>query len=263
MIFDNNIIINNNLKAFKSLINKYDVNDLFDEQGYSLVYRVTEQGNFKMLSLLIDKDVDVNSIDKWGTSPISIACVLGFTKIVDFLIKNGADVNINSAVLDGTNSSPLEIAVTNAHYEIVKLLLKANAQSDDDTELIINAVVKKDIRIVKALIDYGISVKGKDSNNKTPLLYAFEADLFDIFKLLLENGASLYIEGIWADNIVVYSIRREKFKYTELIIDSKIDIEDFKSEVLQKLRNKIDQGKSPILCNRLINEIIGLKTRGR
>jgi hypothetical protein len=84
-------------------------------------------------------------------------------------------------------ASPLQIASTNGHAEIVKMLLERGADA--------NCICHNDYRplhlvktpdVANLLINHGAIVNAMDADGRTPLHFALNAD---IARLLLEHGA--------------------------------------------------------------------------
>lgn len=52
-----------------------------------------EDEKYKLVLLLLDKNANVNSVDKYGRTPLHYACINGCQKVVDLLVRNGADAS--------------------------------------------------------------------------------------------------------------------------------------------------------------------------
>jgi ankyrin repeat protein len=100
----------------------------------------------------------INKPDKAGCTPINVACAKGYKKIVELLLKNGADINAK----DKNGKTPLRIACENK---------KENKNNEEILRLLLS---HKDI---------DVSI-GNDKN-ETPLHYACLYDKEEIVKLLL------------------------------------------------------------------------------
>lgn len=82
--------------------------------------RAIRNGNSEMATLLLDQSADVNRIDGFGFTPLTIAITNDNPKLVELLLSRGADVNKESRSL-----SPLEWAKNKK--EIVDLLKQHGA----------------------------------------------------------------------------------------------------------------------------------------
>lgn len=52
-----------------------------------------ENGKFKFVLHLLNKNANVNSVDKYGRTPLHYACINGCPKVVDLLVRSGADAS--------------------------------------------------------------------------------------------------------------------------------------------------------------------------
>ncbi|KAJ5668892.1 hypothetical protein N7462_009962 [Penicillium macrosclerotiorum] len=72
--------------------------------------------------LLVDYDVDINSVTLTGCTPLRLAVSAGQTEIVKLLLEV-PDIDVN--LRDGDSESPLWEAISMGHTEILKLLLRS------------------------------------------------------------------------------------------------------------------------------------------
>ena len=118
---------------------------------------------------------------------------------VNQLIRNGTDIDS----YDQLHWSPLHLAIRLGKTNIVKLLLKENANTETKTlgglTPLHFAVKLQDIEIVKIILEYGANVNAQDDNGQSPLSALLEENknveevrktkISKIFRLLLDNGA--------------------------------------------------------------------------
>ena len=118
---------------------------------------------------------------------------------VNQLIKNGTDIN----TYDQLHWSPLHLAIRLGKINIVKLLLKENANTETKTlgglTPLHFAVKLQDIEIVKIILEYGANVNAQDDKGQSPLSALLEENnnigevrktkISKILRLLLDNGA--------------------------------------------------------------------------
>jgi ankyrin repeat protein len=82
-------------------------------------------GNCDIIKHLADKGANINAKDHESTTPIFFACMYGHADAVRLLIELGADVNAQAA---GLGRTPMSLAETNGHTEIVQILKDAGAE---------------------------------------------------------------------------------------------------------------------------------------
>lgn len=90
------------------------------------------QGNFdKIKSSIESLDVTLSINNKLtdGTTPLYLACKVGDSEIVKYLIINGARISINTLTKNGNTC--LMVAVAHNNIDLVKVLLKYGANPND------------------------------------------------------------------------------------------------------------------------------------
>ncbi|NOR53993.1 MAG: hypothetical protein GQ536_07900 [Candidatus Aminicenantes bacterium] len=104
-------------------------------EGLTLLHIASIRGNDNkakaLTELLIAKGLDVNakakgSRENEGSTPLHGAAGKGNIKVVEVLIKNGANVNARSQY---SGSTPLDVAIQKGHKELADLLRKHGGKS--------------------------------------------------------------------------------------------------------------------------------------
>lgn len=124
-------------------------------------YLVQQKGIHKIIDVLDGR---------WGHTPLIVACINGYTDIVNYLIRAGANVNIE----DVEERAPLYISIVHGRYEIVKLLLKAGAYvnwvtKDNGYSCIHGAAIVNDSSIMYSLLKAGANPDIQDKKMNTAL----------------------------------------------------------------------------------------------
>ncbi|KAK3940661.1 hypothetical protein QBC46DRAFT_353953 [Diplogelasinospora grovesii] len=152
---------------------------------------VVHGGEVIFAFLLASGELDANSRDKDGRTPLSWAAEKGNEAIVKLLLQNGVDFNAK----DTDGRTPLMWATLKGHEAIVKLLLEngvdVNAKDLFDQTPLIWAIRQGHEAIVKLLLENGVDVDAKDERGRTPLIWAIREGHEAIVKLLLENGVDV------------------------------------------------------------------------
>lgn len=144
--------------------------------------------------------------------------------IMELLVDAGADPNANCG--EGT---PLHIAVSREHPNLVKKLIAAGAvidariQRSGQTPLICAAFEEK-TEIVKILVDAGADPNAIDNRKETPLLNAVSKSNADTIKVLLDAGADPNLPG--AKSPLRVAAAWSKVKIAKLLVDAGADIDD-------------------------------------
>jgi ankyrin repeat protein len=90
--------------------------------------RAAQDGNFQEVQRLATEGFDVNLLDEIGKGVLHYAVEGEFYKVVQWLLQNGASVNLHDPDMIGETA--LSLAVRQDYPELVELLLKHGADPD-------------------------------------------------------------------------------------------------------------------------------------
>ena len=115
------------------------------------LHTASREGDLQTVMEMVEAGKDIDVQDRGGNTPLMVAISYGHINVVEYLLENGAQVN-HRAVYQWT---PLMEAVSNRRIQMVKLLLEYGADpsainNDGNTALDI-AVEKNDEAIVQLL----------------------------------------------------------------------------------------------------------------
>ncbi len=88
------------------------------KDGYSAIHWASQNGNVKMMFVLLRYGADVNFKDHGGDTPLHMAAMLDHAECVNFLLKNGANPNTKN----GAGLTPLDSAVKLKCQNTIKAL---------------------------------------------------------------------------------------------------------------------------------------------
>lgn len=160
-----------------------------------------------VVRLLLQQGIDVNAVSDNGDTALYCACESGQLKIVEILLKAGADVN-----LTGNDLYPLIAACNTGNVKIISLLVKAGADvgcKDLYGNTCLPAValsscqvaanwktgdeegkakyVERVSSVVRLLLCQGVDVNA-NSGGYTSLYYACSTQQLEVAQILLEAG---------------------------------------------------------------------------
>lgn len=149
------------------------------------------QNSLHKVDSLIDGGAPVNGANRYGVTPLSLACQNGNSEMVGRLLNAGANANL---ALPG-GESPLHTASRTGKLESVKLLVTAGANIDarehrQQTSLMW-AAADGHADVVKYLLEKGAEFKKPLASGYTPLLFAVRQGHVDVAKALIEKGADV------------------------------------------------------------------------
>ena len=154
----------------------------------SITRWAVREGHLDITKALLDAGAPVGPKESsHKPSLILIAASKGYIELVDLLLSRGHPA---SSTLD--LESPLHHAVSNAHYEIARLLLReiTAAAVPDKPGLLALAAGKEDGRFLDLFIEHGLDPNYVDSYGQSPLRYAVKCTSVTAVERLLEKGAS-------------------------------------------------------------------------
>ncbi|CAG8584921.1 6605_t:CDS:10 [Paraglomus occultum] len=128
------------------------------------------------LHLLVEsagRSLLLNCTDYDGRTPLHIACSAGHYEIVQFLLQNGASVHVR----DRFNHTPLFEAAQHKHMRVVRLLRQAGAHFNDSEtqDIIFQALVAAttdDVELLRHFIEAGLDVNCTGFDHRTALHHA-------------------------------------------------------------------------------------------
>ena len=195
-LFNSNDIYINKLEIAEELIAAGADANTTDNDGNTFLSQEAEDGNKKMVELLIKNKADLNL-------GVPLYKSLEFDKVetAKLLINAGADVNLNI---------PLKLVVELQYedmQEITKLLIEKGAdvnahdpEQEEGRAALHDAVKWNNFEFAESLLKYGANVNIKDANAWTPLHYSVythgdddldQDEVMRIVKLLIKKGANV------------------------------------------------------------------------
>ncbi|KAH9254897.1 hypothetical protein BASA81_007147 [Batrachochytrium salamandrivorans] len=175
-----------------------------------LILLAKKQAPVKMVEFLIRHGADVNEENQFGDSPLTIAIWYGAgLAFLECLLRAGAEVNHQNH----NGNSPLTLAAETNNLEVVDLLLKfeANVHLENlgqDTALTLAIWKRAGLGLVEKLIQAGANVKHQSKNGNTPLVLASEQNgELALIQLLIRCGADANVGNKYGDTALMAGVR--------------------------------------------------------
>lgn len=151
------------------------------------IFDIARKGNLEQLKLAMKSDPKiVNKVSKEGYSPLTLACYYSNNEVAKHLINNVDDIDSKSGY-----GTPLMAATVKKNVEIIKLLLEHGANpniADQNGSTALHfSVIFNYIDIVKLLVNANAKFDLKDNRGKTALDYAEVTQNKTIIQILNPN----------------------------------------------------------------------------
>lgn len=153
------------------------------------IHEAVSDNNLEAAKVLLDEDPTIlNDRDADGMTPLNLAAISGNYDIVKELLKRNADIHIG----DLDNSQPIHLAAISGNTQIVELLLASgagvNEQDNNGATPLIFAAGRRHLDMVKYLIESGADVNIQNTGGMSPLYYAGTPE---VAAVILDNGADI------------------------------------------------------------------------
>lgn len=158
-----------------------------NDEGYTPLMEAAREGHEDMVALLLTKGANINAAtEETQETALTLACCGGFTEVVEFLIKQGADLELGA-------STPLMEAAQEGHTDLVRFLLENGANvhavtQTGDTALT-HACENGHTDAAEVLLYYGAEPEHESEGGRTPLMKACRAGHSCTVTFLIGKGA--------------------------------------------------------------------------
>jgi ankyrin repeat protein len=150
----------------------------------------THHDDLEIAQLLVKAGASVKASNRYGVTPLSLACTNGSGAMVDLLLNAGADPN---ASLPGGETPLMTAARTGALSSVNALLARGATVDGKDTlrgqTALMWAAAEGHAGVVSALIDAGADFRARLTSGFTPLLFAVRQGHVGVVRVLLKAGA--------------------------------------------------------------------------
>ncbi|WP_264705197.1 ankyrin repeat domain-containing protein [Wolbachia endosymbiont (group A) of Gymnosoma rotundatum] len=166
-----------NLEVVKYLIEEKHVDvNVKSNGGQVLLHSAAEAGRLRIVKYLIEKGANLNVKDNVGQTPLHYAAMNDALKVVKYFIGKGAKID-----LEVNSETPLKMLKRRGHGGLADSIIK------ELTERLFDAVEYDDFGEVQSLINQGVSVNVKDSEEQTLLHCAVSNGKLKVVKYLIEK----------------------------------------------------------------------------
>ena len=154
------------------------------------IFEAAATGSMMQIIRLLARNPDlVNQYSPDGFQPLGLACFFGHIDVAEYLIKAGAEINSQSE--NEMKVTPLHSATAGNHANIVRLLIKnqadANLRQTGGFTALHSAAQNGNVPILRLLIFNGADLKAKTDGDKIAMDFALEGGHTEAVNLLREG----------------------------------------------------------------------------
>lgn len=216
------------------------------------------KGDLEKVKELVEKDPTlVNSQGNLKVLPLNEAISKSKADIIDYLLKKGADVN-----LEGLGGTALHVAVNSDSAKIIPELMRKGADlkaTDNNRETPLHKV-KENVKIAKYLLKKGAEIDAKGKQGYTPLMrQMYWSGRTEMIEVLLGHGADINTENNDGETLVHQALKYGKEDYYELLLKKGAKFTP-RSKISTALHYAV-QGKNLSLVTKMLEKGIPLDER--
>lgn len=146
-------------------------------------------------------------------TPLSLAASGGHIEVIKLLLRHGAEINSRTGSKLGI--SPLMLAAMNGHTEAVHLLLEHGSDINAHIETNRNtaltlACFQGRHEVVRLLVERKANIEHRAKTGLTPLMEAASGDYVEVGVILLEHGADVNAAPVPSSRDTALTIAADK-----------------------------------------------------
>jgi len=144
-----------------------------------------------MVAFLIKQKVDLEVVDKDGSTPLLLAAEEGHADISQMLLENCA----SREALDKTLIEACQLCEVDRAGDLLRCGANPNYRSSDNGTPLLAAVERGQQEITQNLLTAGATVNEVDDDGRSPLLIAVQKDMIGLASNLLDSGADYKLKA--------------------------------------------------------------------
>ncbi|KAJ8317104.1 hypothetical protein KUTeg_005008 [Tegillarca granosa] len=222
-------IIRQNLPEIERILDTGEVKvDVPDKYGFTGLMQASQKGYLDIVELLLSRDADVHCQNDAGKSALMLACYAGQLDVVKKLREHGARYTDH----DKGGTTPLHWAVDSGNAKLVDWMISDGADvnvQDHQTKwtpLIRCASLAGNREVALTLLVAGANIDAQDRDGKTALMVAIINGHQQLVELLLQKNANLKVTNEYGKTALDMARSMEKRVYIYILkcVSSHLDL---------------------------------------
>jgi ankyrin repeat protein len=151
----------------------------------------TYHDDLEQVKLLLEAGADPKAANRYGVTPLALACTNGNQEIVELLLEAGADPN---SALVGGETALMTASRTGLLGPVKELLARGadvNAQERKGQTALMWAAAEGHVDVVDALLNAGADARARLRSGFTPLFFAVREGRTEVVRRLLQAGVDV------------------------------------------------------------------------
>ena len=175
-----------------------------------------QHGQLNTLILLDEKGAELLAVNKKGENAAMLAAIHGHEAVFIFLMKQGVPVDIK----DQQGKTVFHRALEHSHLNIADLLV-GYATAEEKNDALLAAIERRDLVVVKWLVEHGASLSVVNKSKMTPMLLAVNdgsMELIDFFLSL--KDPPVHDRDNEGDNALFVAIKNRNLPVVKRLLKS-------------------------------------------
>jgi ankyrin repeat protein len=217
--------------AIQALLPQHIDPNIPDVDGSTALHWASRWDNLETANALIRGGANVKTANRYGVTPLSLACINGSAPMIELLLKAGADPN--TTLPEGETA--LMTAARTGKLDAVKSLLSHGAdinfkESRRGQTALMWAAAEGNAEAVAELIERGADMHASTKGGFTPMLFAVREGRIGVVQALLKSGASVNetwkagrVSGVAGISAMVLAVANAHYELASVMLDAGAD----------------------------------------
>ncbi|XDD56100.1 ankyrin repeat domain-containing protein [Leptospira sp. WS4.C2] len=206
---------------FKALINNVSDINMTDDFGQTLLIHATVSNNIEVVSILLDKKIDVKIKDKGSRSALDYSVHYDCLDIFKLILEKNPTIIEDRNFLEGILLNAVELNKADFVETVLNKKNLANIKLNTTGKFLLHTALdhsNQNKDAIKMIIKKGADVNSVESDGKTPIFRLKSDANIDCLKYLIQAGANLNHKDSNDHSVMYYWATIQKFDFIKEIL---------------------------------------------